>query len=206
MSLERRRLILAYGATCDLIPREKGTNGAIERVEELLVQTPSACMPQQFQNPANIEIHLRTTAREILDNFANAPIDAIITRVGTGGHITGVARVLKQAWPGLKVYAVEPPLSLVISGGQSAPHSIQGIGAGFLPANLNNWLLDGVIQVDPVDAKAWALRSASHPEPRWRTLLSKYIRLAQAAGSWASTTIRGSVTSQRLTLYQNSRV
>ena len=160
MSIERRRLMLAYGASFDLTPREKGMKGAIERAHELLEQTPQAWMPQQFENAANIDVHVRTTAQEILADFAGTPVDVLVTGVGTGGHITGVAQVLKQAWPSLKVYAVEPTLSPVISGGQPAPHPIQGIGAGFIPANLKTHLLDGVIQVDPNAAKAWALRSA----------------------------------------------
>jgi cysteine synthase len=161
MSLERRRLMLAYGASFDLTPREKGMKGAIERALELVSQTPGAWMPQQFENPANIEVHVRTTAQEILADFADTPIDALITGVGTGGHITGCAEVLKKAWPDLKVYAVEPTLSPVISGGQPGPHAIQGIGAGFIPANLHTQLIDGVVQVDPEDAKAWARRAAS---------------------------------------------
>ena len=160
MSIERRRLMLAYGATFDLTPREKGMKGAIERAHELLELAPDAWMPQQFENPANVDVHVRTTAQEILADFAGTPIDVLITGVGTGGHITGVAEALRQSWPGLRVYAVEPTLSPVISGGQPAPHPIQGIGAGFIPANLDTRLLDGVIQVDPEDAKAWALRSA----------------------------------------------
>jgi len=160
MSLERRRLMLAYGATFDLTPRERGMKGAIERAQELVSQTPGAWMPQQFDNPANVDIHVRTTAREILADFADEPLDAIITGVGTGGHITGVAQVLKAEWPGLKVFAVEPTLSPVISGGQPAPHPIQGIGAGFIPGNLHTQLLDGAIQVAPDDAKAWAKRAA----------------------------------------------
>ncbi len=160
MSLERRRLMLAYGATFDLTPREKGMKGAIERAIELASQTEGAWVPQQFENPANIEVHARTTAREILADFADAPIDMLITGVGTGGHITGVAQVLKAEWPGLKVFAVEPTTSPVISGGQPGPHAIQGIGAGFIPANLHTQLLDGVIQVDPADAKNYARRAA----------------------------------------------
>jgi cysteine synthase len=160
MSLERRRLMLAYGATFDLTPRERGMKGAIERAQELVSQTAGAWMPQQFDNPANIEVHVRTTAREILADFADEPLDAIITGVGTGGHITGVAQVLKAEWPALKVFAVEPTLSPVISGGQPAPHPIQGIGAGFIPGNLHTQLLDGAIQVAPEDAKAWARRAA----------------------------------------------
>lgn len=161
MSIERRRLMLAYGATFDLTPKEKGMKGAIERAMELVEQTPGAWMPQQFENPSNVDVHVRTTAQEILKDFADTPLDAVITGVGTGGHITGVAKVLKEAWPNLKVFAVEPTLSPVISGGQPGPHPIQGIGAGFIPANLDTALLDGVIQVDPADAKEMARRSAS---------------------------------------------
>jgi len=160
MSLERRRLMLAYGATFDLTPREKGMKGAIERALELQAQTPGAWIPQQFENAANIEVHVRTTAEEIFTDFQDAPIDILITGVGTGGHITGCAEVLKKRWPGLKVFAVEPTLSPVISGGQPGPHPIQGIGAGFIPANLHTQLLDGTIQVDPADAKDYARRSA----------------------------------------------
>lgn len=161
MSLERRRLMLAYGATFDLTPREKGMKGAIERAIQLVETTPGAWMPQQFENPANIDVHVRTTGPEILADFADTPLDAIITGVGTGGHITGCAQFLKGHWPGLKVFAVEPTLSPVISGGQPAPHPIQGIGAGFIPANLHTGQLDGVIQVDPADAKDWARRAAT---------------------------------------------
>ncbi|MEZ5655169.1 MAG: cysteine synthase A [Sphingobium sp.] len=161
MSLERRRLMLAYGARFDLTPREKGMKGAIERALELVDQTPNAWMPQQFENDANIAVHMRTTAQEILADFADAPLDVLITGVGTGGHLTGCAQVLKDAWPNLKVFAVEPTLSPVISGGAPGPHPIQGIGAGFIPANLHAQLLDGVIQVDPADAKEMARRAAS---------------------------------------------
>lgn len=160
MSLERRRLMLAYGATFDLTPRERGMKGAIERALELVEQTPGAWMPQQFENPANIDVHVRTTAQEILNDFADSPIDAIITGVGTGGHITGVAEALKKVWPELKVFAVEPEASPVISGGQPAPHPIQGIGAGFIPANLHTAALDGVIKVDAGQAKEMARRAA----------------------------------------------
>jgi len=160
MSVERRRLMLAYGASFDLTPREKGMKGAIERALELVEQTPGAWMPQQFENPANVDAHVRTTAQEILADFANDPIDVLITGVGTGGHLTGVASVLKQQWPHLKAYAVEPTLSPVISGGAPGPHPIQGIGAGFVPANLDTRLLDGVIQVDPADAKEFARKAA----------------------------------------------
>ncbi|MET0269495.1 MAG: cysteine synthase A [Sphingomonas sp.] len=161
MSLERRRLMLAYGATFDLTPREKGMKGAIERAIALAAKTDGAWIPQQFENPANIDVHVRTTAEEILADFADQPIDLLITGVGTGGHITGVAQVLKKRWPALKAFAVEPTLSPVISGGQPGPHPIQGIGAGFVPANLHTQLLDGVIQVDPTDAKDMARRAAS---------------------------------------------
>jgi cysteine synthase A len=160
MSLERRRLMLAYGAKFDLTPREKGMKGAIERALEIVADTPGAWMPQQFENPANIDVHVQTTAEEILKDFADAPIDVLITGVGTGGHITGCAQVLKAKWPGLKVFAVEPTLSPVISGGAPGPHPIQGIGAGFIPANLHTALLDGTIQVDPAEAKEMARRSA----------------------------------------------
>ena len=161
MSVERRRLMLAYGATFDLTPREKGMKGAIERAIDIVESTPDAWMPQQFENAANIAVHVQTTAQEILADFADMPIDAMITGVGTGGHITGCAEVLKKAWPDLKVFAVEPTLSPVISGGQAGPHPIQGIGAGFIPANLHTQLLDGVIKVDPADAKTMARRAAS---------------------------------------------
>ena len=160
MSIERRRLMLAYGASFDLTPREKGMKGAIERALQLIDETPGSWMPQQFENPANIEVHHRTTAQEILKDFADTPIDVIITGVGTGGHITGVAEVLKKEWPGLKVYAVEPDASPVISGGQPGPHPIQGIGAGFVPANLHTQAIDGAISVNAADAKEMARRSA----------------------------------------------
>ncbi len=161
MSIERRRLMLAYGATFDLTPREKGMKGAIERALELVDQTPGSWMPQQFENPANIDVHTRTTALEILKDFADTPIDVIITGVGTGGHITGVAETLKKSWPNLKVYAVEPQASPVISGGQPGPHPIQGIGAGFVPANLHTQAIDGAIQVDAAMAKDMARRAAT---------------------------------------------
>ena len=160
MSIERRRLMLAYGASFDLTPREKGMKGAIERAHELVASTPGAWMPQQFENPANIAVHVRTTAQEIFADFADTPIDALITGVGTGGHLTGCAEMLKVKWPAMKAWAVEPTLSPVISGGQPAPHPIQGIGAGFLPANLHTQAIDGAIQVDPADAKEMARRCA----------------------------------------------
>ena len=160
MSVERRRLMLAFGAEFDLTPREKGMKGAIARAQEIVDETPNAWMPQQFENPANIDVHVRTTAQEILNDFRDEPLDALITGVGTGGHITGCARVLKQAWPALKVFAVEPTLSPVISGGEPSPHPIQGIGAGFIPTNLDVSILDGTIQVAPEDAKDMARRAA----------------------------------------------
>jgi cysteine synthase A len=160
MSLERRRLMLAYGASFDLTPREKGMKGAIERARELVEQTPGAWMPQQFDNPANVEVHIRTTAQEILSDFVDTPIDVLITGVGTGGHLSGCAEALKANWPTMKAYAVEPALSPVISGGQPAPHPIQGIGAGFIPGNLHTRFIDGAIQVDAGDAKEMARRCA----------------------------------------------
>lgn len=159
MSIERRRLMLAYGASFDLTPREKGMKGAIARAEELKAQTPGAWIPQQFENPANIDVHVRTTAQEILADFPDG-LDALITGVGTGGHLTGVSRVLKARFPQLKVFAVEPTQSPVISGGQPAPHPIQGIGAGFIPKNLDTSLLDGVIQIDAEPAREYARRCA----------------------------------------------
>jgi cysteine synthase A len=158
MSLERRRLMLAYGATFDLTPKEKGMKGALARAEELIAETPNSWMPQQFENPANIKVHAETTAAEILRDFAASPIDVVITGVGTGGHLTACAEELKKAWPGLRAYAVEPTLSPVISGGQPGPHPIQGIGAGFIPTNLHTQAIDGAIQVEPEDAKEMARR------------------------------------------------
>ncbi|MGC1176222.1 cysteine synthase A [Polaromonas sp.] len=160
MSIERRRLMLAYGATFELTPREKGMNGAIARAKELVAQTPGSWMPQQFENPANIEVHVRTTAQEILVDFPQG-VDYLITGVGTGGHLSGVAQVLKARFPKTRVYAVEPSASPVISGGKPSPHPIQGIGAGFIPANLQTALLDGVIQVEGDAAKDYARRSAA---------------------------------------------
>ena len=159
MSIERRRLMLAYGATFELTPREKGMKGSIARAQELVAATPGGWMPQQFENPANIEVHLRTTAQEIAADFPQG-LDALITGVGTGGHLTGCAKVLKAKWPQLKVFAVEPTASPVISGGQPAPHPIQGIGAGFVPKNLQTELLDGVIQVEAEAARDMARRCA----------------------------------------------
>ncbi|SDO91253.1 cysteine synthase A [Rhodoferax sp. OV413] len=159
MSVERRRLMLAYGASFDLTPREKGMKGAIARAQELVAATPGSWMPQQFENPANIDVHVRTTAQEILADFPDG-LDALITGVGTGGHISGCARVLKAKWPKLQVFAVEPTASPVISGGAPSPHPIQGIGAGFIPKNLDVELLDGTIQVDAEPAREMARRSA----------------------------------------------
>ena len=159
MSIERRRLMLAYGAKFVLTPREKGMKGAIEKAQELVAATPGAWMPQQFENPANVAVHVRTTAQEILADFPEG-LDVLITGVGTGGHLSGCAQVLKAAWPNLKVFAVEPAASPVISGGAPAPHPIQGIGAGFVPKNLHTDLLDGVIQVEAEAAREMARRSA----------------------------------------------
>lgn len=159
MSVERRRLMKAYGATFELTPREKGMKGAIEKAKELADATPNSWIPSQFDNPANIDVHVRTTAEEILKDFPEG-IDYLITGVGTGGHITGLAKVLKAKFPQLKVFAVEPAASPVISGGQPAPHPIQGIGAGFIPGNLDTSLLDGVIQITKEEAFDYAQRAA----------------------------------------------
>lgn len=159
MSIERRRLMLAYGASFDLTPREKGMKGSIARAGELQASIPNSWIPQQFENPANIEVHMRTTAQEILADFPDG-LDVLITGVGTGGHLSGVAQVLKAKWPKLQVFAVEPCASPVISGGAASPHPIQGIGAGFIPKNLKTELLDGVIQVDAEPAREYARRSA----------------------------------------------
>lgn len=160
MSIERRRLMLAYGATFDLTPKEKGMKGAIERANELVAATPGAWMPQQFENPANPAVHARTTAQEILKDFADTPLDALVSGVGTGGHLTGCAETLKRSWPAMKAFAVEPELSPVISGGQPGPHPIQGIGAGFIPGNLHTQAIDGAIKVAAEDAKEMARRCA----------------------------------------------
>jgi cysteine synthase A len=160
MSLERRRLMLAYGATFDLTAKEKGMSGAIDRARELIEQTPNSWMPQQFDNPANVEVHRRTTAQEVLRDFADAPLDAIITGIGTGGHVTAAAQVLKQQWPGLKVFGVEPAASPILNGGKPGPHTIQGLGANFIPSILDTSILDGVIDVDADDAKDMARRAA----------------------------------------------
>ena len=153
-------LVALLGAELVLTPGPLGMKGAIERAHELVATTPGAWMPQQFENAANIAVHVRTTAQEILADFADTPIDALITGVGTGGHLTGCAEALKAKWPAMKAWAVEPTLSPVISGGQPSPHPIQGIGAGFIPANLHTQAIDGAIQVDPADAKDMARRCA----------------------------------------------
>jgi cysteine synthase A len=160
MSIERRRLMLAYGARFDLTPKEKGMKGAIERASEIVATTAGAWMPSQFDNPANPAVHARTTAQEILADFADAPIDVMITGVGTGGHLTGCAEELKKVWPALKAYGVEPELSPVINGGQPGPHPIQGIGAGFIPENLHTSAIDGAIAVNADEAKEMARRAA----------------------------------------------
>jgi cysteine synthase A len=159
MSVERRRLMLAYGARFELIPRDKGMKGAIEKAKEIVAATPGAWMPQQFDNPANVEVHARTTAQEIAADFPDG-LDVLITGVGTGGHITGCAQVLKPMWPQLKVYAVEPTTSAVIGGGAPGPHTIQGLGAGFIPTNLHTELLDGTIAVDAEESREMARRCA----------------------------------------------
>jgi cysteine synthase A len=160
MSVERRRLMLAYGAQFDLTPRELGMTGSIERAKELVAETPNSWMPQQFDNPANAEVHRRTTAQEILRDFGDTPIHAIITGVGTGGHITGCAEVLKGVWPDMKVFAVEPAASPVLSKGKAGPHPIQGLGANFVPSILNRSILDGIIDVEADEAKEMARRAA----------------------------------------------
>ena len=159
MSIERRRILAAYGASLELTPREKGMRGAIDRAGELAANTPGSWIPQQFENAANIEVHEKTTAREIIDDFPTG-IDFFITGVGTGGHITGCANVLKNKFPKIKVFAVEPNLSPVISGGAPSPHPIQGIGAGFIPKNLHTEILDGVIQVSKEEAFEYTVRAA----------------------------------------------
>jgi cysteine synthase A len=158
-SVERRRVLTALGAELDLTPREKGMRGAIERAQELVKATPGAWMPQQFENAANVEIHRRTTAREILDDFPDG-VDALITGVGTGGHITGVGRALKERFPRTQVLAVEPTKSAVLSGGEPSPHKVQGIGAGFIPAILDRGVLDGIVQISEEEAFEYAVRAA----------------------------------------------
>ncbi|MFD3003622.1 cysteine synthase A [Pontibacter toksunensis] len=159
MSIERRRLMAAYGAKLELTPREKGMKGAIERAREMVQENDNAWMPMQFDNEANTQIHIDTTAQEILEDFPDG-LDYIITGVGTGGHITAVAKVLKGRFPDLKVFAVEPSASPVLSGGQPGPHPIQGVGAGFIPSIMDTSLLDGVIQVDADEAFDYARRAA----------------------------------------------
>ena len=161
MSIERRRLMLAYGAEFELTDRAKGMKGAVDRASELIATTPNSWMPQQFDNPANVEVHRRTTAQEILRDFGDQPLDAIITGVGTGGHITACAEVLKPVWPKLKVFAVEPALSPILTGGAPGPHPIQGLGANFVPSILNTEILDGIIDVDAGKAKEMARRAAT---------------------------------------------
>ncbi|MEE4200633.1 cysteine synthase A [Erythrobacter sp.] len=160
MSIERRRLMLAYGASFDLTAKEKGMKGAIERAGEIVAETDGAWMPSQFENDANPQVHARTTAKEILDDFRDAPIDVMITGVGTGGHLTGCAEELKKVWPDFKAYAVEPEASPVISGGEAGPHPIQGIGAGFIPDNLHTDSIDGAVKVEAEAAKDMARRAA----------------------------------------------
>jgi cysteine synthase A len=159
MSIERRRLLATFGARFELTPREGGMAAAIERAEELAHEQPKAWIPSQFDNPANIEVHREHTAREILEDFPDG-LDYLITGVGTGGHITGVGETLKEQFPALGVFAVEPALSPVISGGEPAPHPLQGIGAGFIPENLHREVLDGVIQVEKDEAFEYARRCA----------------------------------------------
>ncbi|HET9004549.1 MAG TPA: cysteine synthase A [Gemmatimonadaceae bacterium] len=159
MSIERRRIIAAFGARLELTPRELGTKGAIAHAEALVVQNPGSWMPMQFDNPANVEIHRETTGEEILRDFPEG-LDYLITGVGTGGHITGVGQTLKRVMPDLKVLAVEPEKSAVIAGGEHSPHKIQGIGAGFIPGNLNRSVLDGTVAVSEEEAFDWAVRSA----------------------------------------------
>jgi cysteine synthase A len=161
MSIERRRLMLAYGAEFELTDRAKGMKGAVDRATEMIATTPNSWMPQQFDNPANVEVHRRTTAQEILRDFGDQPLDAIITGVGTGGHITACAEVLKPVWPKLKVFAVEPALSPILTGGAPGPHPIQGLGANFVPSILNTEILDGIIDVDAGKAKEMARRAAT---------------------------------------------
>jgi cysteine synthase A len=160
MSLERRRLMLAYGAKFDLTAKEKGMSGAVDRARELVEQTPNSWMPQQFDNPANVEIHRHTTAQEVIRDFADSPPDALITGVGTGGHITAVAQELKKKWPQIKVFAVEPAASPILTGGKPGPHPIQGLGANFVPSILDRSVLDGVIDVEADAAKEMARRAA----------------------------------------------
>ena len=158
-SIERRKVMIGYGAELELTPRELGIKGSMARADEIASELPDAWIPSQFANPANPEVHRRTTAEEIAADFPEG-LDYIVTGVGTGGHITGCAEVLKERWPSLKVYAVEPTLSPVLSGGEHTPHPIQGIGAGFIPEVARPELFDGIVQVAPEDAMAFARRSA----------------------------------------------
>jgi cysteine synthase A len=160
MSMERRRVMLAYGAKFELTAKEKGMQGSVDRARELLGEIDNSWMPQQFDNPANLEVHRTTTAQEILRDFAGQPFDYLISGVGTGGHITACAEVLKAEWPDLKVFAVEPALSAILSGGPPGPHPIQGLGANFIPSILNQDVLDGIIDVDAGPAKEMARRAA----------------------------------------------
>lgn len=159
MSIERRRLLSLYGAEFVLTPREKGMKGAIEKATELIEATPNAWMPQQFDNPANTQVHKQTTAQEIVKDFPEG-LDYIITGVGTGGHITAIAEVVKEKFPSLKVFAVEPELSPVLSGGTPGPHPLQGLGAGFVPAILNTKALDGIITAGKEEAFEYTQRLA----------------------------------------------
>ncbi len=159
MSIERRKLMAAYGAEFELTPKEGGMKGAIKKATEIVEKNENAWMPQQFVNPANVEIHREATAKEILNDFPEG-FDYLITGVGTGGHITGVAEVLKEKFPNLKVFAVEPAASPVIKGGEPGPHPLQGIGAGFIPENLHTEVLDGSIQVEKEEAFEFAKRAA----------------------------------------------
>jgi hypothetical protein len=201
MSIERRRLMLAYGATFVLTPRAEGMKGAIAKAQQLIETTPESWMPQQFDNPANIDVHVRTTAREILDDFPEG-LDVLITGVGTGGHITGCARVLKKAWPAFKVYAVEPAASPVISGGAPSPHPIQGIGAGFIPAILDTKLLDGTIQSRPKRRRRWRVAPGARRAcwwgyrraRRWRRSRRSFPSYPPDRECSASTTIPASAT------------
>ncbi|AEH62383.1 cysteine synthase A [Zymomonas mobilis] len=160
MSIERRRLMLAYGAEFDLTPKEKGMAGAIERARQLAEETEGAWIPQQFENPANINIHATTTGQEILKDFADTPIDALVSGVGTGGHLTGIGESLRKKWPDIQIFAVEPATSPVLAGGKPGAHAIQGIGAGFVPKNLHRNILNGIVEIENDEAKKWALRAA----------------------------------------------
>ncbi|MFT8450668.1 MAG: cysteine synthase A [Zymomonas mobilis] len=160
MSIERRRLMLTYGAEFDLTPKEKGMAGAIERARQLAEETEGAWIPQQFENPANINIHATTTGQEILKDFADTPIDALVSGVGTGGHLTGIGESLRKKWPDIQIFAVEPATSPVLAGGKPGAHAIQGIGAGFVPKNLHRNILNGIVEIENDEAKKWALRAA----------------------------------------------